>query len=306
MRLLDNTLDFRELEDESVVTIGVFDGVHVGHREIMSECVREAKRRGSPSVVLTFDRNPRQLIEGSSPCIITPNSHKVDIVRSLGVDYMIVIEFDEQLAIMDPASFCRKIVKGDLKARQVCVGENFRFGKGGSGDTGTLERMGRELGYEVDVIPLVSIERGTLSSTLIRALINEGEVREVAGCLGRPHEIKGKVIKGHSRGKAMGFPTANLSLERDFCVPRDGVYAGKAMVDGKVYACAVNIGFNPTFHNGDHALEVFLLDFEGEIYGETVEVQFFQRLRDEMAFKDEESLINQMRDDVERTRDILG
>ncbi|MHB8896423.1 MAG: bifunctional riboflavin kinase/FAD synthetase [Candidatus Geothermincolia bacterium] len=306
MKLLEHTRDFRKVEVASVVTIGVFDGVHRGHEAIIRECVEDAKRRGVPSVALTFERNPRELVCGETPCIITAPARKIEILESLGLDYTISVNFSRNFASMGPSEFCEKVLSGHLGARQVCVGENFHFGHGGAGDVVTLASEGARFGFGVTVVPLVRIELGQLSSTLIRGLIVEGRVHEVLVGLGRPYTVSGKVVAGHSRGKRLGFPTANLMLERDFCVPPDGVYAGKAVLaDGK-WSCAINIGSNPTFGDAEAALEVFLIDFDGDIYGEGLEIEFHYRLREEKAFEGEEQLVGQMKKDVRKAKSLMS
>jgi riboflavin kinase/FMN adenylyltransferase len=301
MKLLKHTKDFKKHETES----GVFDGVHRGHQAIISECVKESSRREVPSVALTFERNPREVVCGESPCVITPPDHKLDILASLGIDYTISVSFSRSFAALEPTEFCEKVLVADLGAKQVCVGANFHFGRNGAGDVGTLASEGRRLGFDVDVVPLVSVELGQLSSTLIRGLIIEGRVHDVMMGLGRPYTVTGKVVAGHSRGKRLGFPTANLMLERDFCVPPDGVYAGNALLGEDKYLCAINIGTNPTFGDHEVALEVFLLDFDGNIYGEGLGLEFHYRLREEVAFSSEEDLVRQMKKDVRKARALL-
>ena len=305
MKLLKHTRDFGRYGSASVVTIGVFDGVHRGHQAIIARCVEEAAARGVPSVVLTFERNPREVVCGESPCVIASPGRKLDVLASLGVDYTISVSFGRSFASMPPGEFCEKVLAEHLGARQVCVGENFRFGRNGSGDVGTLASEGKRLGFGVEVVPLVALELGPLSSTLIRGLICEGRVSEVMDAMGRPYTVTGRVVPGHHRGKSLGFPTANLRLERDFCVPPDGVYAGIAVLGEDRYACAINIGSNPTFGDSETALEVFLIDFEGNIYGEALQIEFHHRLREEKAFDGEEELVGQMRKDVRKARALM-
>lgn len=300
---LKHTEDFKKHGKASVVTIGVFDGVHRGHQSIISECVRQAANRGLPSVVLTFKRNPRELVCGEHPCVITSPARKLEILDGLGVDFMVEVTFTRKFASIEPELFCRGLLRGHLGARKVCVGENFRFGACGRGDVEMLEAEGREQGFDVDVVPLVTIDGlGQLSSTLIRGLISEGRAADVMKGLGRPYSMTGRVIAGHSRGKRLGFPTANMALDREFCLPSDGVYAGRATLEGERYRCAINIGSNPTFGDGEPALEVFLLDFEGDIYGKTLEIEYYGRLRDERAFASEKELVRQIKKDIERIK----
>ncbi len=305
MKLLEHTGDFRRHAKESAITIGVFDGVHRGHQAIIRDCVEEARRRSIASVALTFERNPRELVCGETPCVISSSVRKMEILESLGLDFTVSVKFNRSFASMRPDEFCRRVLAGHLGAKKVCVGENFRFGRGGKGDVGTLASEGASLGFEVDVVPLVKVELGQLSSTLVRGLIVEGRMQEVMDGLGRPYTVSGSVVPGHSRGKRLGFPTANLLLDGDFCVPPDGVYAGKAVLPEGTYTCAINIGSNPTFRDAEAALEVFLLDFDGDIYGETLEVEFHHRLREEIAFAGEEQLVTQMKKDVRKARSLL-
>lgn len=306
MRILRHTEDYRASAVESVVTIGVFDGVHRGHQEIISRCVSEASRLGVPSLALTFERNPREVVRGECPCVITSPGRKLELLQSFGLQFTVSVRFTKKFAAMEPELFCEQLLSQHLGARKVCVGENFRFGAGGSGDAALLRKAGRRLGFAVDTVPLVHIDDlGQVSSTLIRGLICEGRASEVARGLGRPYAVTGKVVEGHSRGKRLGFPTANLALDRDFCVPSDGVYAGRALFGENSHPCAINIGSNPTFGDSDTALEVFLVDFEGDIYGEVLEIEFHHRLRDEKAFPGEEELVLQMKRDVAKTRELM-
>lgn len=306
MKLLRSAEEFKQNAGSSVVTIGVFDGVHKGHQTIINACVSRAEERGVPSVVLTFDRNPRKVISDEFPCVLTSREYKLDLIEDLGIDYTIMVRFDEGFAALAPEEFCREILAEHLGAVLVCVGENFHFGTGGRGDVLSLADEGKRLGFGVGIVPLVSSERGTLSSTLVRNMINEGRVDEVKDALGRPYSVVGRVVTGHSRGKGLGFPTANLRLERDFCVPMEGVYAGKAVLEGRKYLCATNVGSNLTFGDAETVVEVYILDFEGDIYGETIWVEFYNRLRGEIAFENENDLVSQMRSDVSRARALLG
>jgi riboflavin kinase/FMN adenylyltransferase len=307
MKLLKHTEDYKAHADGCVVTIGVFDGVHLGHQAIIAECVRESKSRGIPAVVLTFERNPREVICDESPCIITAPRRKLEILERLGVEVTISVRFSRGFAALPPTEFCRNVLVKHLGAKIVCVGDNFHFGEGGKGNVRSLTEEGKRLGFAVRTVPLVNINGlGQVSSTLIRGLIIEGRAHDVITALGRPYTVTGKVVEGHSRGKALGFPTANLALERDFCVPPDGVYAGKAILRHKEYICAINIGSNPTFGDTETALEVFLLDFVGDIYGKSLEIEFHQRLREEKTFASEQELVRQMRKDVVKARVLLG
>lgn len=305
MKLLHSTREFTEYADSSVVTIGVYDGVHLGHQAIISECLKESRKRQIVSVVLTFDRNPKQVVRGETPCWITPLDKKVEIIEKLGVDFTVVVEFDDRFASMSSDRFCAVVLADQLKAKKVCVGENFHFGKGGEGNVDVLSSEGALLGFEVDVVPLVEDGEKSVSSTMIRNLIKSGEISKANKALGRPYSVRGRVVVGHSRGKSLGFPTANLMFERKYCTPCDGVYAGASTLGDRRYRSAINVGSNPTFGDEETAVEVFLLDFEKEIYGEFLEVEFHYWLRDEITFKSGHDLAVQLQKDVERVTELM-
>jgi riboflavin kinase/FMN adenylyltransferase len=306
MKLLRKTEEFRQSAGSSVVTIGVFDGVHKGHEAIINTCVARAKEHGTPSVVLTFDRNPRKVISDEFPCVLTSRERKLELIEGLGVDYTVMVRFDEGFASLSPGKFCGEVLAGDLGAVRVCVGEDFHFGAGGRGDIHSLAGEGERLGFEVEILTQVELGSCAISSTLVRKMIREGKVSDVIAALGRPYSMAGRVVTGHSRGKELGFPTANLRLERDFCIPKEGVYAGKATLEGRKHLCAANVGSNPTFGDAESVVEVYVLDFEGDIYGESMDVEFHHRLRDEIAFESEKELISQMESDVTKARTLLG
>ncbi len=305
MRVLSKTTEFQKYDRSSCVTIGVFDGVHLGHRSIISRCVREAQKRDSASVVLTFENSPRAIVKGQTPCFLTDRQKKLELLEDLGVEFTIVLKFDRKFASLEPENFCSQILKRDLNCVAVCVGENFHFGRGGKGNTDLLKKEGERNGFDVIVVPLLSSDGNIVSSTLVREMIMKGKTKEAANILGRPYSMIGKVIKGHARGKKLGFPTANIGLERHFCIPKDGVYAGITIRKGRRIPCAINVGTNPTFGDEELSVEVYLLDFDENIYGETLEVEFHSRLRDEISFLSERELIEQMEKDAKRAREML-
>lgn len=314
MRIIERASDFREKDKGSVVTIGVFDGIHLGHQRIIEECVHAARLLSAPSVLLTFSRNPREITCGESPCVITDYDKKMAIIESMGVEHVISVDFDPSFASMEAQRFVSEILCEHLNARCVCIGENFRFGHGGEGDANLLVKLGKERGFQVKVVPLLFIEGQQVSSTLIRKFISEGEMDMVLRCLGRPYSVRGKVVRGHGRGKSLGFPTANLELAADYCLPLDGVYAGrvnigwygggdKTSTEKKV--CAINVGNNPTFGDTKLEIEVYIVDFSRDLYGRFLEVEFIHRLRSETRFGSKEELIEQMRMDVGEVEKLL-
>jgi len=305
MKVLKSSRQFKNYESSSIVTIGVFDGVHRGHKKIIESCVKRSRSMNLPSVALTFDKNPRVVFSSAPPCIIAPHRKKLELIEKLGIDYTIVISFDEKFASLDAIKFCENVLSDELGARCICVGENFRFGRGGVGDVELLGREGKRLGFEVEVHKLLKFEGGVISSTLIRELIASGNVSSVLKALGRPYSISGRVVEGQHRGKELGFPTANIQTESQYCIPADGVYAGFTIFRGNRFRSAINIGTNPTFGDKMKAIEIYIFDFNQDVYGETLEVEFYKRLRDEIKFPCPEELITQMRNDVERTKKLL-
>jgi riboflavin kinase/FMN adenylyltransferase len=295
----------------SSVTIGAYDGVHLGHRGLISRVLDEAGALGCASAVVTFDRHPAMVVRPeSAPKVLTDLDQKLELLASTGVDYTIVIHFDEGRAHESAEDFVREILAGCLRARAVVVGHDFHFGYNRGGDVALLQRMGAELGFDVVGVKLVSDAPGqAVSSTRIRVLLSEGKVAEAAELLGRPHEVRGVVKPGDARGRDLGFPTANIAVPDEIVLPADGIYAGwYERPNGAPYAAALSVGRRPQFYADAHAslLEAYLLDFEGDLYGEAAKVRFVSRLRGEVRFDSIEGLVAQMGRDVAQTRTALG
>lgn len=324
--------------NRTVVTIGVFDGVHRGHLALIDATVREAAAllpvpgppvasssggeplEAAPVVVVTFDPHPAAVLHPeSAPDRLTTLDHRAVLLEALAADGLTVdglctLAFTPELAGLTPLEFVRTVLVGHLHAAAVVVGENFRFGSRAEGDVALLRTLGAELGFEVRTVPLLTAADGTVSSTRIRADVTEGEVERAAAALGRPHRVEGIVVRGDQRGRELGFPTANLSSPAFTSVPADGVYAGWLVRDPARRAgdreiplpAAISIGTNPTFA-GERArrVEAFILDFDADIYDETVAVDFAARLRPTVAFSSVDALITQMNADVARVRELL-
>jgi riboflavin kinase / FMN adenylyltransferase len=273
------------------VAIGTFDGVHLGHREVI---------RGNDTV-LTFDPHPMSVIRPEAmPKLLTPFPVKRDLIAGLGVEELIVIPFDRSFASLTAEDFVQDVLIGRLGAKRVSVGENFRFGKGAKG-TDELLRSHSE--FETSVTPLVEVEGETVSSTQIRGLVAAGEVKEAAAFLGGPFLFEGEVVEGDRRGRTLGMPTANLVPDDAFVCPGHGIYA--AWAHG--HAAAVSIGVRPTFETGRGVLiEAYLIDFTGDLYGQTLRIAFIERMRGEKRFDSAEELVEQMNRDVARAREIAG
>ncbi|AAT88656.1 bifunctional riboflavin kinase/FMN adenylyltransferase [Leifsonia xyli subsp. xyli] len=293
----------------SAVTIGKFDGVHTGHRAVIARLRQVADERGLAATVITFDRNPLEVIapEKCPPALVS-NRQKLDLLAGTGIDATLMVPFDRALAELSPDEFVRRILVDRLRAAVVLVGSDFRYGRGGAGDVAFLRERGEQYGFAVELIDDVRPERGRrVSSTWIRELLAEGDVAHAALLLGQVPTVRGVVVHGAVRGRELGFPTANLSPELEGLIPADGVYAGFLTDDGQRWPSAISVGNNPTFEGVPHKqVEAYALDRELDLYGHTVELAFHERIRGMVAYAGVEPLIAQIRDDVERARRILA
>lgn len=300
-----------------MVTIGVFDGVHLGHQELIRRAVSLAQERGLPSVLLTFDPHPSEVVRpGSHPAQLTTLRRKAELVEQLGVDVFCVLPFTAELSKVPADVFVHEVLVEKLHAAAVVVGENFTFGHRAAGKVELLTQLGHRFGFVTEGAKLVTVPYGgphdeiTFSSTYIRACIDAGDVAAAQAALGRPHRVEGIVVRGDRRGHELGFPTANLSTPRFAAIPADGVYACEfsllnASGTGPMRA-AVSVGTNPTFSGRERRVEAFVLDVDADFYGQRVAVDFVLRLRDMERFPSSAALVEQMHRDVERTREVLG
>jgi riboflavin kinase/FMN adenylyltransferase len=301
----------------AVVTIGVYDGVHLGHHAVL-RLVRElADARELAAVCVTFDRHPAEVVRpDSAPRLLTSPEQKLELLAATGfLDLAFVLTFDEARSQEPAEDFVREVLAGAAHARLVVIGADFHFGKGRGGDVALLQRMGAELGFEVlgvglEAAPATSDQGGTIySSTAIRELLAEGDVRGAAALLGRPHEARGIVVEGDRRGRELGYPTANVEVPNRCCLPADGIYAGTFVgVDGIEHMAALSLGRRPTFYESADSslLEAYLLDFDGDLYGQAVKVRFVQHLRGEQKFDSVDALVAQIERDVDATRRVLS
>ena len=292
----------------SVVTIGVFDGVHRGHQAIIGHTVKRARDLGLQSVVVTFDPHPAEVVRpGSHPAVLSEPVRKAELIEQLGVDALCVLPFTPELSRLSAEAFVHDVLVEHLHAALVVEGENFRFGHRAAGDVALLERLGRTFGFTVEGAPLVADGQTVFSSTYIRACIDAGDVRTAATALGRPHRLAGVVVRGDQRGREIGFPTANLMCHRYAAVPADGVYAARLIRGGaQELPAAVSIGTNPTFSGRERRVEAYVLDFSGDLYGERVSLDFVAHLREQRRYDGIEPLVTQIHEDVARTRAALG
>ncbi len=293
-----------------MVTIGVFDGVHRGHQQIVGRAVALAGELRVPSVVLTFDPHPSEVVRpGSHPPVLSGQRYRADLLEQLGVDVVCVQPFTRDFSRLSPDAFVHEVLVEHLHARAVVVGENFRYGAKAAGDVGTLAAAGRRFGFSVEGVPLLGGDDSggqTWSSTYVRSCVQAGDVEEAARALGRDHRVEGVVVRGDQRGRDLGYPTANLQPLPWSAVPADGVYAGHLVRGGEQLPAAISIGTNPTFAGVERRVEAFVLDFTGDLYGEQVGLSFRARLRDTETFDGVDALVEQMDRDVQRARDLLG
>jgi riboflavin kinase/FMN adenylyltransferase len=298
--------------ERTVVTIGAYDGVHVGHQAVIAEVRASAAAIGARSVVLTFDRHPATVVRPeSAPQLLTSTEQRLELLAATGIDATVVLRFDEAQSRETPESFIERVLIGGLAVRLVVVGEDFHFGSHRGGNVKLLEKYGLGHDFVVDPVTLVPRLDGVdepVSSTAIRRALAGGDVDLAGRMLGRPHEVRGPVVRGDQRGRLIGFPTANVEVPNWVCLPADGVYAGHYQrPDGSVHACAINLGRRPTFYeHADHSLlEAHLLDFDGDLYGEQASVRFERFLRSERKFDGIEAIRAQLQHDVAHARELL-
>lgn len=291
----------------AVVTIGNFDGVHLGHQALVRTARARSDARRETCLALTFDPHPAAVLHPDrAPLRLMTVAQKGDLLAGLGIDVLAVLPFTRAVAGLSPADFAASVLRGALGARAVVVGEGFRFGKGRSGEVFDLERLGRDLGFDVVAVAAVLHGGVRVSSTRVRESLLAGDVEAAAGLLGRPYFVDGRVVRGDGRGRTLGIPTANLAVENEI-LPREGVYA--ALVGhgaGASCPAVVNRGRRPTFGGGAPTTEAHLLDFAGDLYDQTLRVSFVSRLRDERAFSGRDALVTQIQADVEAARRVLA
>ena len=304
-------LHFRSLEEVSLersyLAVGVFDGVHRGHQEIVNRLVAGAHDQDAPAVVLTFDPHPTKVFGRGEIKLLTLPGERARLLGNCGVDVVVTQLFDLDLANVTAFDFMKRL-KTQLGLAHLVLGYDSALGKNREGNPARLAEIGSELGYTVETVSALGDESGVISSTEIRKLVSVGNVAEAAHLMGHPYQLQGMVAHGDQRGRTIGFPTANLDYAREKVIPAGGIYACRAYVGDQKHKAAVNIGTNPTFTPDKQTLnvEAYLLDFDREIYGEVVRLEFIERLRDELKYTTVDALIQQIEQDVEQTRAILG
>lgn len=305
MLLVRDVLRHAATPGGNVVTIGVFDGVHRGHQALVDRVRREAQARGLGAGVVTFHPNPVTVLRPDVPfSYLTSLERRVELLREAGADWVSVLQFTSELALVSAEDFTRMLVE-DAGMRVLIVGENFHLGRGREGDVARLTALGREMRFEVMPFPLVAGGDGEvaeISSTRIRRALATGEMRAVETLLGRPFSLRGPVLHGDERGRTIGFPTLNIGVSADQALPPNGVYVTRAEIDGRIHHGATNIGTQPTFDGTRRRVETHLLDFDGDLYGAVVRIELLQQLRAERKFEGVDALVAQIERDVAQTR----
>jgi riboflavin kinase/FMN adenylyltransferase len=288
------------------VTIGNFDGVHLGHREIFRRLKQAAREKGGVSVVVTFDPHPLRVVDSPRDIrLINTLEEKITLIEASGVDYLIIIPFDRDFASISPADFVENYLVGIIGTKVLIIGYDYAFGRNREGNFSLLSSCGKRFGFTVEEMAQITCGEMVYSSSQIRRLITDGKVEEVVSFLGRHYSLGGRVVHGAHRGKSLGFPTANIRTDKEL-IPAEGVYAVKVKIGDQFYDGACNIGRNPTFSATDVSIEVFILDFTAELYDQELRVYFIQRLRGEMKFSSTDELKQAIATDVAECRQILA
>lgn len=308
MRILRSIPELAQIPGPVFLAIGVFDGVHLGHQAVISTAARDAAKAGGTAIVVTFDPHPAKVLRPQeSPRLLTATQHKIALIRDLGVSHLLVLKFDRELAATPPADFVRQLAVAARPLREICVGQEWSFGKDRAGNLALLKTLGAEMGFDVVGVEPVTSEGTIISSTAIRKAVKAGDFVTVKRMLGRNYTILGTVEEGKRLGRSLGFPTANLSAHSEQ-FPPNGVYAAEGTLQGKKVHGVVNLGVRPTIDDGSpqRVLEFHLFDFDRDLYGEDVELRFLRYLRPERKFESLVALREQIARDVSEARQIFA
>jgi len=310
MKLIENIEDIDKPFENAVITIGNFDGVHIGHQALFHEVIEKADLLGSTSLAMTFEPHPiRVLKKNGHPPLLTPFNQKVALIAKSGIDALISIPFTREFAAITAKEFVYDVLLGRIGMRVIVVGKDYTFGKNRQGNLNLLKSYAEAFDFEVDVVDWVPISNSKpqrISSTRIRELLLDGDVHKAQKLLGRYYQVSGSVIPGRNRGgKLLGFPTANIQLTDELC-PKTGIYAVSVNCLGKRYLGVANIGYSPTFEDQEFTIEVHILDFDSDLYGKSITIKFIERIRDEIKFSGISELSDQIARDVETARKILS
>ena len=308
MRILRSIPELAQIPGPVFLAIGVFDGVHRGHQAVISTAARHAEEAGGTAVVVTFDPHPAKILRPQeSPRLLTATQHKIELIRALGVSHLLVLEFDREFAATAPADFVRQLVSAARPLREICVGQEWSFGKSRAGNLALLKELGAELDFNVVGVEPVTSEGAIVSSTAIRKAVEAGDFKNAARMLGRDYTILGTVEEGKHLGRSLGFPTANLSAHSEQ-FPPNGVYAAEGLLEGKSMRGVVNLGVRPTIESDlpQRVLEFHVFDLDQDLYGKDIELRFLKYLRPEQKFESLPALREQIARDVKAAREIFA
>jgi riboflavin kinase/FMN adenylyltransferase len=308
MRILKDLKEIKR-DDKSVITLGTFDGLHLGHRQIVETVIQKSRLSGGRSFLLTFDPHPRKVIPGRDDVkILTTLEEKIPILEELGLENLHIINFTQQFSRQAPEEFVENYLVKGIGLSEIVVGYDHHFGKGRDGNFELLQELGQKFNFSVTMVPGISVEGETVSSTKIRNALLAGDVVKAGKMLGRLYSFTGEVVKGDGRGKALGFPTANLSVQNDDkLIPAKGIYAAECVIENEKHYGLLSLGSRPTFHDeGEVIPEFYIFDFNRDIYNKTLQVSMVEKIRNEEKFDSAEELVNQMKKDEETGKEILS
>lgn len=306
MKVIRSLSEFDKLSYMTGVSLGSFDGIHKGHLTLLNALIEDCREKNLKSVVYTFSNHPREIIDSkNSPKLIINKKQKLDLFEKVGIDFLVIVNFDDYQKNISAKDFVEEILLNKLNMQSITVGFDCRFGKKAEGDVEFLKEFSKEYGFDLSLVPPVMIEDEIISSTAIRNLLSDGIIEKANLFLGRNYSITGKVIKGKQMGSKLGFPTANIEVNFNLSLPKPGVYVTKTKVGEKLYRSITNVGFNPTFNQKTYNIETFILDFNKNIYGEEVEVKFLHRIREEIKFNNLTDLCQKINEDVSYTKEYF-
>jgi riboflavin kinase/FMN adenylyltransferase len=303
--LVEEELARLSLQKDTLLTIGVFDGVHLGHKYLISQLKEQARLQNLLSVLITFRQHPQEILSPQSKLpFLTDLFQRTNLLKNEGIEDIITLSFTRELAQLSARQFL-SLLKKYIRMRGLVIGYDFALGQNKEGNTNTLSALGQEMGFSVTVIPPIVIDGEVVSSTAIRNALSEGDMKRVQNLIGRPFRLYGRVIPGAGRGIELDFPTANLDIDPEQALPAEGVYATWCYIDDKTYQSVTNIGKRPTFGNGQLTVEIYLLDYHGDLYEQELKIDIIQRLRSEKKFNTVEELKKQITKDIEQGRAIF-
>lgn len=307
MKIYHSVKEFTDKEKASIITIGTFDGVHIGHQQIIKKLIESAKTNGHKSVIITFFPHPRMVLQkGSDLKLLTTLNEKIDLLEKLGLEYLIVQPFTKEFSRLTALEFVRDILVQQLNIKKLVIGYDHHFGRNREGNFEQLKEYGLTYGFEVEEIPAQDIKNIAVSSTKIRTALKNGEIKKANTYLGHVYSLSGEVISGRGLGKEWNYPTVNIHIDEEYkLIPKSGVYVVKTVINNERLFGIMNIGFRPTVNGKHQTIEVHLLDFNKDMYGKTIQVQLIYRLRDEQKFNSVQDLFAQIKLDEQHTRELI-